>query len=77
MSDITRSVLYSYAGVMVENANQWEKWRKEEWINTLYIYVCIYTYMINIYSKIDVSILNVFKAQINLSFVVRKNTVIS
>lgn len=43
----------------------------------IYIYVCIYTYMINIYSKIDVSILNVFKAQINLSFVVRKNTVIS
>lgn len=63
MSDITRSVSYSYAGVMVENANQWEKWRKEEWINTLYIYI----YMINIYSKIDVSILKVFKAQINLS----------
>lgn len=33
--------------------------------------------LINIYSKVDVSILKVFKAQINISYVVRKNTVIS
>lgn len=45
-------------------------------------YICIYIYniyrdMINIYSKIDVNIIKVFKVQINLSYVVRKNTVIS